>query len=211
MKTIKTIKTDIRAAVTPKSYNEEKNTFDVTFTTSAPVMRFDWLTDTYYNEVLSFDPSHVNLKRLNNGAPVLDNHNRFGSVTNQIGVVERAWIENGQGGATIRFSNREDVKGIVQDVKDGILKNVSIGYTVRKMEPEQMEGQEFPTYKAIDWEPFEISMVTVPADASAQVRSVQDSIQSIEIVGQKIELKEENTNNSAAFDLACLDMFLELK
>lgn len=202
METIKTMKAAYRAAVEPSSYNEEKNTFDVTFTTSAPVQRYDWERDRYYDEVLSFDPGHVKLERLNNSAPVLDNHNRFDGVTRSvIGVVERAWIENGQGAATIRFSNREEVKGIVQDVKDGILKNVSIGYSVKKLKIEDNEDKR-PVYRAVDWEPFEISLVPVPADAKAQVRSLQENFETIEVINEinetPVEITESNSNHTAA-------------
>jgi len=210
METIKAIKTHIRAAVAPQSFDEEENTFDVTFTTSAPVRRYDWQRDTYYNEVLSFDTSHVNLSRLNSKAPVLDNHDRYTGVTAQIGVVEKAWVENEQGGATIRFSKREDVKGIVQDVKDGILANISIGYAIKKVEREFEEGQDIPTYRAVDWEPFEISLVPVPADPAAQIRSIENQLQTIEIVGEKVELKKENTDHTAESSLACLDILLTI-
>lgn len=181
----------------PTSYNEEAKTFDVTFTTEAPVKRYDWNNGTYYNEVLSFEKGHVNLDRLNNGANVLDNHNMYGSVSNAVlGVVERAWVEDGKGAATIRFSNRPEVQGIVQDVKDGILKNISIGYSITKLLKEEEEGT-IPTYRAIEWEPYEISVVAIPADANAQVRSIQENLQTIEVVEPEIQ-EEESKNEQAA-------------
>ena len=190
MNKIKTIKASYRAAIAPSTYNESKNTFDVTFTTDAPVRRYDWERDRYYNEVLSFDPAHVNLDRLNNAAPLLDNHDRQTGVKSQIGVVERAWIEDGRGAATIRFSNREEVKGIVQDVKDGILKNVSIGYSVKKLKVED-EDNDIPTYRATSWQPFEISLVPVPADPRAQVRSMSELLEEIE-VEEEAPLKQKD-------------------
>jgi hypothetical protein len=196
MAKLKTIKTAFRGAFSPASYNEEKNTLDVTFTTSAPYRRYDWRNDEEYDEVLSFEPGHVKLDRLNMGAPVLTNPDRYGGLNSQIGVVERAWVENGQGGATIRLSKREDIKGIVQDVRDGIIKNISIGYEVRAVQREDRGKGKRPIYRAIDWEPFEISLVPIPADPMAQVRSVQDQMQEVEIIEpeQERELEDQNTD-----------------
>lgn len=199
METIKTIKTAFRGAFSPTSYNEENNSFDVTFTTERPVRRYDFRNDEEYDEVLSFEGNHVKLDRLNSGAPVLNNHDRFGGLNSQIGVVERAWIEKGQGGATIRLSKREDVRGIVQDVQDGIIKNVSIGYEVRKVQRIEQEDGKRPIYKAVDWEPFEISLVPVPADPTAQVRSIEDNLQEVEIIKDEVfaEIENENTDSTA--------------
>lgn len=203
MAKLKTIKTAFRGAFSPASYNEEKNTLDVTFTTSAPYRRYDWRNDEEYDEVLSFEPGHVKLDRLNMGAPVLNNHDRYGGLNSQIGVVERAWIENGQGGATIRLSKREDVKGIVQDVRDGIIKNISIGYEVRAVQREDQGEGKRPIYRAIDWEPFEISLVPIPADPMAQVRTVQDQMQEVEIIEteQERELEDQNTDSTGVDEI----------
>jgi len=216
METIQTIKTVFRGAFSPSSYNEEKNSFDVTFTTSAPYRRYDWRREEEYDEVLSFDDDHVKLSRLNAGAPVLDNHDRFSGLSSQIGVVERAWVENGQGGATIRLSGRDEVKGIVQDVKDGIIKNVSIGYEVRKVQREERAKGERPIYRAVDWEPFEISLVPIPADPMAQVRSVQDKMQEVEVIEDAksgpSDIKDapntDKVKSHADVDAACVDIFL---
>lgn len=219
METIKTIKTAFRGAFSPTTYNQENNSFDVTFTSDAPVRRYDFRNDEEYDEVLSFEGDHVKLGRLNSGAPVLNNHSRNG-LSSQIGVVERAWVENGRGGATIRLSKREEVAGIVQDVKDGIIKNVSIGYEVRAVVREEKEKGQRPTYRAIDWEPFEISLVPVPADPTAQVRSIEQDMDEIEVIKNQVfqELEDENTDSTATatevqkafadIDVACVDIFI---
>src|SRR5688572_24861221 len=78
-------------------------------------------------EVLSFKPGAVDLTRLNSAASVLYNHDE----NNQIGVVEKAWIDEGSQRlyATIRFSQNEFAQEVYRDVVDGIRRNVSIGYT----------------------------------------------------------------------------------
>ncbi|PQO21791.1 peptidase U35, partial [Rhodobacteraceae bacterium WD3A24] len=130
--------------------------------------------DEAFIEQLSMDDGAVRLDRLNNGAPVLDSHNRFdlGSV---IGVVVEgsARIENGRGVATIRFSEREDVEPIWRDVMGGIIRNISVGYRVHRFEIEKREG-ELDVWRAVDWEPMEVSAVAVAADPGAHVRSDAD-------------------------------------
>ena len=179
----------IRAAkFVPDSYNEKDNTLEVVFATDAPVMRWGW--DGEYNEVLSFEASAVRMERLNQGAPLLNNHRTWGGVENQIGKVERAWIDNGVGKAKLRLSGREDIKGIIQDIREGIISNVSVGYRVYKYEEKRDPAptavgerkDTTPTYVAIDWEPYEVSMVTVPADPNAGVRSESEKPNEVIII-----------------------------
>ena len=84
------------------------------------VRRRDPWSGKAYEEVLSLDPAHVDLTRLNGGAPLLNTHGAF-DLEDVIGVVERAWIarEGGTyvGRATVRFSDRADVEPIWQDVR----------------------------------------------------------------------------------------------
>ena len=56
------------------SYNPETRTVPVSLGTGAPVLRYDWNTDRNYTEVLSMDPAHVRLQRMNGGAPFLTDH-----------------------------------------------------------------------------------------------------------------------------------------
>ncbi len=79
---------------------------------------------------------------MNNSAPVLYNHDRS-ERENRIGVVERAWLENGRGYAEIRLSRRADAEGIWQDVRDGILRNVSVAYRIveRKITEEHKDSR----------------------------------------------------------------------
>ena len=132
---------------------------------------------------------------------LLNNHDRYGGLSSQIGVVERAWVEDGKGGATIRLSRRPDVQGIVQDVRDGIVKNVSIGYEVRRVRREEQEDDKRPIYRAVDWEPFEISLVPVPADPTAQIRTQKDAVQEIEIEEQEQERELENDTTDSTENL----------
>lgn len=161
----------MRAVFTPESLNVEARTVEVTFGTDAPVKMWSW----DYGEIresLSFDPAHVRLNRLNSGAPVLDNHDAYGSVSDiVIGVVEKAWADGKKGYASLRFANSEKASGVLSLIRDGILRNVSVGYRVNKYTiTRATEKAEKDLYRAVDWEPHEISLVAVPADADAQVR-----------------------------------------
>lgn len=170
-------KGDLEARFMPKTLDKEARTVEVVFSTGARVRRFSFWEGSYEEE-LSLKRSHVRLERLNAGAAVLNNHSAY-SLRDVIGVVEKASIrKNEKTGenealATLRLSGREDVAPIIQDIEDGVLRNISVGYRVHKME-ERSEGEgdeKKRILRATDWEPMEISFVAIPADSRAQVRS----------------------------------------
>jgi hypothetical protein len=103
---------------------------------------------------------------------VLNSHGTW-SLDDQIGVVERAWLDGNVGRALIRLSGREDIAGIVQDIRDGIIRNISVGYSVQTYEITRDAGNKLPTYRAVSWTPMELSFVTVPADAGAATRGAE--------------------------------------
>jgi Caudovirus prohead serine protease len=181
----------IRAAV--DSINEERRTVDLVFSTGAAVERFDWWTGKRFIEKLSLKPSAVRLDRLNAGGPLLDAHSSY-SIADQIGTVEpgSARISKGEARATVRFSRRDAVEPIWNDVRDGILKNVSVGYRVHKFEEDAAGENKIPIRTAIDWEPFEISMVPMPADSGAQVREHHTELNSCELVTRSAQEQTMN-------------------
>ncbi len=157
----------------PETVAEDARTIEVVWSTGAPVQRRDLWTGKAYDEVLSLDPAHVDLTRLNNGAPFLDTHGAF-DLEDVIGVVERAWIAREGSGlvgrAVVRFSDRAGVEPIWRDVRNGIIRNVSVGYRVRTYEVTEDDGK-VPVWKATDWEPLELSAVPVGADGAAGFRA----------------------------------------
>lgn len=162
------------------SIDTEQRTLEVVWSTGAAVRRFDWITERPFVEELSMDASHVRLDRLNSGAPVLDSHDRY-ELSGVLGVVERAWIENGEGRARVRFSSRTEVDPVWRDVQDGILRNVSVGYQVLKFVDATKPEDSMKRLLAVDWEPMEISLVAIGADAKAGVRAGQASACEIEM------------------------------
>lgn len=164
----------MRAAVVPDSVNVERRTVDLTWTTGARVLRSSWIDGRFWEE-LSLDPKHVRMQRLNNGAPLLDSHDMFSSQS-VVGVVESgtACLEKGKGKATVRFARAEDdpnADQIFRKIKDGILQNVSVGYRVYRMEKTEDGADKIPVMRAVDWEPYELSVVPVGADDGAGFRS----------------------------------------
>lgn len=154
------------APLTPSTLDEKARTVEVTWTTGARVMR--GFFERYFEE-LSLDPKAVRMGRLQNGAPVLDSHNGYG-LAGVIGVVESARLEKGRGTAVLRFDTGAAGDDAFRKVRDGIVRNVSVGYRIHKLEKVEDGDEEIPTYVARDWEPHEISMVPIGADAGAQVR-----------------------------------------
>ncbi len=155
------------------SVNAEARTAEVIWSTGERVKRYDWQRDQEYWEELSLDPAHVRMGRLQSqSAPVLNAHNRW-SLSDQIGVVDGAALEARRGIATLRFSARDDVEPIFRDVRDKIVRNVSAGYRTYKIErmPPDATSDGLPIYRAIDWEPVEISLVPIGADAGAGIRA----------------------------------------
>lgn len=149
----------------------ERRTADVVWSTGAAVRRYDWWNERWYREELSLDPAHVRMGRMQSGAPLLNSHSQW-DLRSVIGVVESASLAGAEAVASVRFSARADVEPIFQDVRAGILRNISVGYVrhrVERIAPEQ-EGADW-TYRVVDWEPMEISLVPIPADAGAQVRA----------------------------------------
>ncbi|WP_196489615.1 HK97 family phage prohead protease, partial [Xylella fastidiosa] len=115
--------------------------------------------------ILGHRPGEVRLHRLDNGAALLLDHN----PRDQIGVVESASIDSDQRGrAIVRFGRSPRAEEILRDVLDGIRKHVSVGYLVHQVE---VIGQRDtgPLYRATDWEPIEISIVSIPADPSVGI------------------------------------------
>lgn len=162
---------DFRASL--GTVNDEARTVEVTFSTGAAWPRYDYRNGERYMEVLSLDPKHVRLARLNAGAPVLDTHNGY-SVRQMLGAVvdgSAAIVGKADARALLRFSRRPDVAGVWQDVVDKICRAVSMGYAVHKYEETRVAGR-LPVRTATDWEPFEVSMVPMPIDVGGRTRSV---------------------------------------
>lgn len=159
-------------AISVSAFDVEARTVDLVWTTGARVLRYDWYREEPYEEELVVSAEAVDLTRLNSGAPLLAAHSQW-SLAGILGVVVRALIENGEGHARVRFAKAEDdpdADRVFRKVVDGIIRNVSVGYLLRKVERiRQASGMML--WRVIEWQPYEISFVAVGADAGAGVRS----------------------------------------
>lgn len=161
------------ATVVPTTVDVPARTVEVMWGTGAAVRRVDPFGGGTYDEVLSMAPEAVDMTLLSGGtANLLDNHDWYGGVRSVLGVVTKAWIANGEGHAVIRFSRRADVDPIWQDVQDGILRNISVGYAVERLEIESPPGG-VPLHRVVRWRPQELSLVSVPAEPGAATRSAE--------------------------------------
>jgi HK97 family phage major capsid protein/HK97 family phage prohead protease len=140
-----------RSEVADFTVSEDERSIEFPFSSEYPVARY------FGNEVLQHDVRSADLSRLNDSAPLLFNHD----PNKVIGVVERAWIDGQKkrGYATVKFSRNAFAQEVLADVRDGVLRNVSFGYAINEME--QRGSGDFV---ATSWAPYEISVVSIPAD-----------------------------------------------
>jgi len=139
----------------------DDGSIELAFSSEAPVDRW------WGREVLDHSPGAMRMSRLSDGAPLLLQHD----PDRQIGVIECARIDQDRiGRAVVRFSSGALGREIAQDVADGIRTKVSVGYIVHDMQRDERGGDdETETYRVTDFEPMEISIVSIPADSSVGV------------------------------------------
>lgn len=163
----------------------DSRTVELSFSSETPYGR--WFGD----EILCHDEECINLERFNNGlGTVLFNHYRDAVV----GHIEKVWLEDNRGKALVRFDTDEQSETIFQKVQSGTLQGVSVGYAINRYEVLEDEDTKStngrfngPAYVVTDWEPLEISIVSVPADPTVGVG------RSAEEIHTSIDTQEDNT------------------
>ncbi|MCM3129009.1 prohead protease/major capsid protein fusion protein [Paenibacillus provencensis] len=155
-----------------ETLNEEDRTIELSFSSEQPYERY------FGSEILSHDPEAIDLSRLNEVGVLLFAHGRdmnYGRMP--IGTIEKVWIDQNsrKARALVKFDDDEDSEKVFQKVKKGIIKGVSVGYSVSSWE-EVRAGKTSangrftgPAYVALKWQPFEISIEPTPADPSVGV------------------------------------------
>jgi HK97 family phage major capsid protein len=177
----------------------DKRTVALSFSSEEPYERF------FGREILDHVPKSVRLGRLADGGALLLDH----TPSRHIGVVERVDIGDDRvGRAVVRFGRSAEAESAFQDVQDGIRKHVSVGYFIHRMVlEEEKDGQE--TYRVTDWEPFEVSLVAIPADptvgvgraaelevSTAVVREVADQPAATPPTTPRIEMSDTTTQQT---------------
>ena len=139
--------------------------FEISFSSEEPYERWFGI------EILDHSEGAVDLTRLQEMGVVLYNHNRDIAI----GKVVSVSIEEGRGKAVIEIDTDEESEKIYQKMVSGTLKGVSVGYIVNNWEEvaagNKSEDGRFqgPCSIAKKWMPYEVSIVTVPADISVGV------------------------------------------
>lgn len=142
-----------------EAINVEARTIELAFSSETPVQRW------WGKEILDHSSGAIRMERLNGAAALLLDHDR----TKQIGVITRAWIgEDKKARAEVKLSRSALGEEILQDVQDGIRQLASVGYEIHdyKLESSDDTGD---TYRMRDWEPLEVSLVSIPADVTVGI------------------------------------------
>jgi HK97 family phage major capsid protein/HK97 family phage prohead protease len=165
--------------------SEDDRTIEFPFSSEYPVARY------FGNEVLSHEDRSADLSRLNDGAPLLFNHD----PNRVVGVVERAWIDGDKkrGYARVKFSRNAFAQEVLADVRDGVLRNVSFGYQIDNME-QRNDGD----FVAVNWAPYEVSVVSIPADPTVGVGRSLETDPAAPAAPSTPEPEMENTPDLAA-------------
>jgi len=151
--------------------DEETRTVELAFSSEAPYARW-WGV-----EILDHSKSAVDLTRLKAGGPLLCDHD----ARDQIGVIESVRIDADRvGRAVVRFGRSARAEEIFRDVVDGIRQNVSVGYAIDDLVLEAKSGDD-ETYRVTRWTPYEVSLVSVPADFTVGVGRAADPAQEIKM------------------------------
>ncbi len=147
-----------RAITAPATVDRAARTVEVVWSTGARARNFVPSLGGITEE-LDMSPNAVRMAQLGSGnAPVLNTH-RSSDARDVLGRVIAARLEGGRGHARLQFSAAADVEPLWQRIADGTLRAVSIGYRVHRYDqrPDPVSGEMI--YRAVDWEPFEISIV----------------------------------------------------
>jgi HK97 family phage major capsid protein/HK97 family phage prohead protease len=156
----------------------ESRTFELSFSSEEPYQRYMWDFDGVVDEILDHGPASARLGRLQDAGPLLLDHD----PTRHVGVIENAEIAaDRKGRAMIRFGRSPDAEAAMRDVMDGIRTHVSVGYVVHRARVVgREEGRQI--VRVEDWEPYEISLVAIPADPTVGVGRSTDQTVTTELI-----------------------------
>ena len=147
---------------------KEDRTIEFPFSSEKPVYR-----GVLGNEILDHREGSIDFSRLNDAAPLLFNHN----PDKPIGVVEKAWTKDKRGYARVRFSDNPFPSEVYNDVKNGILRGVSVGYSVNETREEEDKKD---SYRVMSWTPAEISIAVVAADETIGIGRAKEAEKKID-------------------------------
>ena len=164
------------AQLEPATWREADNSLEVVWTTGSRRRAYDWFNDQVYEEELAVTPESVDMTRFEAGTmQVIDSHDTYSGVSAILGIAREGWISGGEGRARIAFSTDPAKQGVVGDIKAGIIRAMSFGYSVQKYEitraQDRTDGVNLPLYRAVRWTPMELTFCAVGADPNAGSRA----------------------------------------
>lgn len=166
----------------PQTFDADAGTVDVTLTTGAPVQRGGHV------EVLAIGPENVEFAQR---IPLLDSH-RQQSIADIKGSVSNIRFEPGAIVATLNISDPSALAAVAR----GDVTGVSVGYRVKKWSERRDPKSGKLIRTAVLFEIVEASLVAVPADANATIRSqtMEDEIET----GQQEIISDQPENETRA-------------
>ncbi|MGP3098251.1 phage major capsid protein [Serratia marcescens] len=165
--------------------NQSNKLIELAFASEIPVQRE--FGDCVLNEILLCSPENVDLSRIQNKAAVLFNHDK----DELIGVVESCSVDADKVcRANIRLSSTAQEYQTM--VEEGILTKVSVGYSILDY---RIEGDNLLVTK---WQPYEISLVSIPADdlKSGIGRSLEQDVEEETPAEEQLESETETSTET---------------
>lgn len=188
---------DFRAVVDGTSLDKAKRRFVARFSTGVRVLRQPYYGEPYLEE-LEISERAIRMNRLNGGTGLLLFHDRF-TPESHVGTTERGWVEkegtNGEGDARVacRLSMREDRDKYWRDLEDGILCSVSVFYRVHKFVDVTTADDPMTVLRAVDWEPMEVTLCSVPEDASGAVLGTRSAQARYQVTIEETPTREDGS------------------
>lgn len=158
------------------------------------------------NEILVHDLDAVDLSRC--PLPLLTSHD---STTTPVGIIENVRIVGGKLRGVLRFGGSSRALDVWEDVRAGILRSISIGYRI-------LDGKASgDSYRVTRWQPFEASLVAVPADPTVGIgRSMKpqtsgaSKMEHIEAQESREELSRSQRRSANRSSAEAVDAMIEI-
>lgn len=164
--------------------DEESRTVYATLSTEYGIVR------SYGNEILLHESDAVDLTRT--PFPLVVDHD---TSELPIGLVEQVRVVGRKLKGVLRFGESERAKEIWQDVRSGVIRNLSIGYRIHDS---RMDGEDLIV---TSWEPYEVSAVAVGADPHAGIGRSMKKVNEMEKMSRSERKAQKRSNEDVVSDI----------
>jgi hypothetical protein len=191
------------AGGTPSSYNATDHTATCVISAGASVDRI------FGREVLTISRAAIDLSRI--PCPLLDSHSQT-SIDSILGVIESAWISNGELYGKIRFAQTPRGRLAEGMVARGEITGISAGYKVLSWLVTDADGNVVDesnaswsdelTFVAERWQLYEASLVGIPADIASAIRKAGGGIDSYSVETVRARMQARSRMQAAAGEMS---------